>query len=146
MIGVEELTPTEKLAGRLFKSTCQLALTEKNEVDPPSIYAHPHLANYRHLCPKKRDISTAAPLREVYVYSPAYWVSADESGELSAKLAVPGQLSGAEGELIRAGRFGFIYREGGCSCGSRGRSREGWFVIANQRPPLGVRTSSRERV
>lgn len=141
-----QLTRSEKLAGRLFKSTCQLALTEKNTVDPPNIYPPPQLANYRHLCPKKRDTSTAAPLKEIYVYSPAYWVVTDETGEQVAKLAVPGQLPGVDGELIRAGRFGFIYREGGCPCGSKGRSREGWFVIANQRPPLSVRTSSRERV
>lgn len=134
------------MAGRLFKATCLSDLAKKNEDDPPNIYPHPHLANYRHLCPKKRGISTAAPLKEIYVYSPAYWVAPDENGELVAQLAVPGQLPGAGGELIRAGRFGYVYREGGCPCGSKGRSREGWFVEANQRPPLSARTSSRERV
>lgn len=142
----DRLTRSEVLAGRLFKATCQSDLDRKNADDPPSILPPPQLANYRHMCPKKRGISTAAPLREMYVYSPPYWVAPDENGESVARVAVPGQITGEAGELIRAGRFGFIYREGGCSCGSKGRSKEGWFVIANQRPPLGVRTSSRERV
>jgi len=128
------LTPNEKIAGRKFRDDAQAALTASFESAPPTYPAPNFLAHIRHECPGRNDISTALELKEKYQLSPAYYVTDGTAIEvLDDAIQDPG------GELIPAGRFAFIYKEGKCKnkgCGHTARSKAGRFVDAHDRPPV----------
>jgi len=106
------LSPAEKAAGRAFRDAAQADLLATFDTDPPAFTVPSFLALYRHHCPARAGRSTALPLHEIYLHSPA------------------------DGD-VPAGRFGFIYRAGRCrSCGQQARSRAGRLVDAQVRPPI----------
>lgn len=108
------LTAIEKQAGRLFRDQAQAKLSARCNTEPPTFTVPHFLAVYRHLCPRRQQVSTALELREQYELSPPY-----------PDLDVP------------AGRFGFLYREGKCRfCGLTARSKAGRLVDGWQRPPI----------
>lgn len=119
------LTESEKTAGRWFRDVEQQRLLESFDDAPPTYQVPNFLAHYRHNCEKRRGVSTAMELKEIYIFSPEVHVSGKEVVE-----------SGGE-ETIPAGRFGFIYKEGRCSgCRQTARSRAGRLVDAYDRPPV----------
>lgn len=131
------LTPLEVAAGRVFKAFEQAELDKLNTDAPPDFYPPYTNATYRHMCARQGFNSRSMALKEIYKPSSRYWVYTDEETDAwVAKLAYPGQRIDT-GLFIPAGRFGFIYRQGSCNCGATGRSRYGWFVDANRRPPRG---------
>lgn len=138
------LTPTEKIAGRAFRARAQDALTATHQTNPPTHVVPNLLANFRHLCPKRHNISTAMELKEVYVFSPAYLVQGETAQEIAVN-DLPAELSGQSMEhtlftVVSARRFGFIYKEGACrGCGQTARSDIGRIVDARERPPLARR-------
>lgn len=108
------LTAVEKVAGRAFRDDVAGILSRLNATNPPHYVVPSYLAAYRHLCPKRRNLSTAIELKECYILSPIF---------------------SAEG--ISEGRFGYIYREGRClNCGRLARSASGRLVDGQERPPL----------
>lgn len=108
------LTAVEKVAGRLFRDTCDQGLEDLNAVDPPDDPVPFYLGHYRHLCPARKNKSKAIELKERYIVSPIY-----------------------PDEGVQAGRFAYIYREGKClNCGRTARSEKGWLADGRLRPPL----------
>lgn len=128
------LTPTEKLAGRAFRAKAQSDLLASIASDPPTHQPPNFVRIFRHICGKSNN-SKAIDLKEVYVKSPAYLVTPD--GKATELSTIEMTADSMIGEIVPAGRFGFIYKEGHCRpCGQTARSRAGKIVDALERPPI----------
>jgi hypothetical protein len=137
------LTRPERAAGRVFRDSCQAELLRLHESDPPDLIPPPWVAHFRHNCEARGGRSTSFRLSEIYEHSPRYALC--YCGEVleypeTDDIWKPHPLQDHDcgpGELIQAGRLGFFYKQGKCSCGIIGRSRAGVLVDAWARPPLG---------
>lgn len=137
------LTKEEKVAGRLFKASCQDKLDCLNESSPPTYLVPNFLALFRHLCPGHAEVSTALELKEIYEYSPSFELLRFGEDLVESGHPIVTEAPPDEAVLIPAKRFGFIYKEGKCkSCGQTARSKEGTFVDAYERAPLRSRNLS----
>jgi hypothetical protein len=134
---VTSLSRHEKAAGRAFREAQQAALVASQSDSPTDLTPAPYLSVIRHSCAKRGGVSTALELREVYVWSPEYWVRG-EPGSWEVLIDVPVDLVPDSGWVfVPANRFGFIYKSGRCRpCGHTARSIHGKVVDAQVRPPL----------
>jgi hypothetical protein len=118
------VTPAELAAAREFRQERRIALASRNAGSPPDITVSPLVRFYRHGCVAKGGRSIALELRERYDFSPEY-----RDG----------------GQVIPAGRFGFIWIEGKCPvCDVVARSANGRLVDPGDRPPARHAVISRQ--
>jgi hypothetical protein len=131
---VNELTPTEKKAGKAFREASQLILNDRNRQDPPGQFAVVFHRVVRHNCPAAAGVSTGTVLREHYEESPEYWVC--YCGAVSTwSWHFPHWDCQGGKVAVAAGQFAWIWKEGKCSgCGLVVRTKLGRFVIAADRP------------
>lgn len=129
------LTDLEKQGGRWFREWSQMQLELSHESSPPTFAPPPWLRYFRHNCEKRGGRSTALDLKEIYEWSPRMWVCyCSVVGPIADDF--PHRDCDGGKELSVAGRFGFIYKEGRCSCGATARSKAGRLVDAYERPPV----------
>ena len=137
------LSREEKAAGRAFRELAQ-AMAEKradsllaaaSEEGRPFSVVPNFLAQFRHECARRGGRSTAMDLKEIYSYSPAFYVWREGGQWVMADSPPDGEVPGPF-VIVPAGRFGFITKEGKCSCGALAASRAGRLVDAYERAPI----------
>lgn len=129
------LTVSERAAGRKFRDSQQAALTVRNDEDPPDLIMPPLVRHVRHECPGYRYNSVSFDFAEHYVFSPAYWVTAD-GGVFEAGRGEIGKERTFYAEAVGASRFAFVYHEGRCRrCTVTARSATGRVVDPRERAP-----------
>src|SRR5262249_11814592 len=134
------LTTAERAAGRWWRDLQLTELAALNAARPPMQSPSPFIRHIRHLCPGNNGASISFDFAYTYVTSPRIGVC-----YCSVIKPVPDELLGkfphedcAGGELVPAGRFAFVYREGRCAlCDLTARSTTGRVVDARERLPTG---------
>lgn len=120
------MTEAERKAASLFRAAQREALARRHQEAPADVTVSVYVRQYRHDCAAQGGKSVALELREHYVFSPEYAIA----GDFHAVDGLPRCVS-----IIPADRFGWIWTEGRCSCGTVARGHRGRLVNPAVRPP-----------